>query len=93
MNLFVTAIATLSGPGGSTTTLRTFDASNGQILLEKRMHPPETGALFNPIDMGNDITFSSDSPNFYVLSNSCTVSAIDGETGDFRWRWTSPDQG
>ncbi len=57
------------------------------------MHSPETGALFNPIYMGNDIAFSSDSPNFYILSNGYTVSAIDGGTGDFRWCWTSPDQG
>ncbi|KAF8153864.1 hypothetical protein B0H34DRAFT_661928 [Crassisporium funariophilum] len=83
-------VATLSGPGGS--TLRTFDALTGQLVVEKRLHPPARGALSEPLYLGKHVTFSSDSTNLYVLSNGCTVSCIDGNTGDINWSWTSPDQ-
>lgn len=57
------------------------------------MHPPERAALLDPVNIGNDVIFSSDSSNIYVLSNGRAVGAIEGETGGFKWRWTSQNQG
>ena len=83
-------MATLSGPGGS--TLRTFDALTGQLLVEKRLHSPEIGLLSEPIFIGKHVIFSPGSTDIYVLSNGYTVTNIDGRTGDVNWSWTSPDQ-
>jgi hypothetical protein len=85
---FFAVIATLSGAGGA--TLRTFSATSGAIVLEKKLHPSEAGAV---IDLGQDVVFSPSSADLYVLTNGHTVSALDGETGEVRWRWTSADQG
>ncbi|CAA7264034.1 unnamed protein product [Cyclocybe aegerita] len=82
-------VATLSGPGGS--TLRTFDSLNGQLIVEKRLHPPEAGALSEPF-MGKHVVFSPDSTDLYVLSNGCTVTCTDGISGETKWTWTSADQ-
>ncbi len=81
----------LSGPGGS--TLRTINATNGQLLYEKRIHPPEIGTISEPVYIGKDVVFSHHSADLYVLSNGYTVSAIDGNTGNLKWRWTAPDKG
>ncbi|KAF8963227.1 hypothetical protein BDZ97DRAFT_1038548 [Flammula alnicola] len=84
-------VATLSAPGGA--TLRTFDALTGQLLLEKRLHAPEVGALSEPLHFGKHIIFSPNPTDLYVLSNGCTVRNINGSTGEVKWTWTSPDQG
>ena len=83
-------MATLTGPGGS--TLRTFDALTGQLLVEKRLHLPELGILSEPIFIGKDIIFSPDSTDIYVLSNGYTVTNINRETGNVKWSWSSEDQ-
>ena len=83
-------MATLSGPGGS--TLRTFDALTGQLLVEKRLHLPEIGLPSEPVFIGKHVIFSLDSTDIYVLSNGYTVTNIDSETGDVKWSWSSPDQ-
>jgi len=84
-------VATLSGPGGA--TLRNFNVLTGELLLEKRLHKPDGGALSEPIYLGKDVIFSPHSSDLYVLSNGCTISSIDGNTGNVNWNWTSPDQG
>ncbi|PPQ71078.1 hypothetical protein CVT25_007866 [Psilocybe cyanescens] len=86
-------IATLSGPGGS--TLRTFSALSGTLLLEKRLHHPSVGALSEPSHLGKEVLFDDDDNNetLYVLSNGCTISSINGTSGETLWTWTAPDQG
>ncbi|KAF9528732.1 hypothetical protein CPB83DRAFT_813238 [Crepidotus variabilis] len=84
-------IATLSGPGGA--TLRTFRALNGQLLLEKRLHLPASGALSEPFHFGKDVIFSPNSDQLYVLTNGCSISAINSITGELTWHWEAPDQG
>ncbi|KAF4611826.1 hypothetical protein D9613_004025 [Agrocybe pediades] len=86
-----TTVATLSGPGGA--ILRNFNALTGELLLEKRLHKPEIGALSEPLHLGKDVVFAPHSNQMYVLSNGCTISCIDGSTGEVIWSWTSPDQG
>ena len=88
--LLSAAVATLSGPGGS--TLRTFDALTGQLHVEKRLHLPEFGLLSEPLFIGKHVIFSPGSPDIYVLSNGYTVTNINGKTGDVKWSWSSPDQ-
>ena len=84
------AVATLSGPGGS--TFRTFDALTGQLLVEKRLHLPEMGLPSEPVFIGKHVIFSPDSTDIYVLSNGYTVTNINSETGEVNWSWSSPDQ-
>ena len=84
------AVATLSGPGGS--TLRTFDALTGQLLIEKRLHLPEFGLPSEPAFIGKHVVFSPRSADIYVLSNGRTVTNIDGKTGDVKWSTSSPDK-
>ncbi|PPQ95955.1 hypothetical protein CVT26_016121 [Gymnopilus dilepis] len=84
-------ITTISGPGGA--TLRSFDALTGNLLLEKRLHKPELGALSTPISLGKHVTSLPNSKDLYILTNGCTVTSIDGTTGEVKWTWTSPDQG
>jgi ER membrane protein complex subunit 1 len=83
-------VASLSGPGGS--TLRTFDSLAGHLLLEKRLHSPETGRLFEPSDLGVSIAFVPNSSQLLVLTNGHTLRSIDGKTGEIKWSWTSEDQ-
>jgi hypothetical protein len=88
-------IATLSGPGGS--TLRTFNVLTGHLLLEKRLHAPHTGTLFEPGDLGLGIAFvPSSTPNeseqLLVLTSGHTLRRVDARTGEVVWSWTSEDQ-
>ena len=83
-------MATLSGPGGS--TLRTFDALTGRLLIEKRLHLPEIGIPSEPVFLGKQVIFSPISTDIYVLSNGYTITNIDGKTGDVKWRVSSPDK-
>ena len=84
------AVATLSGPGGS--TFRTFDALTGELLIEKRLHLPEIGLPSEPVFIGKHVVFSPESTDIYVLSNGYTVTNINSETGEVNWSWSSPDQ-
>ncbi|KAF9473948.1 DUF1620-domain-containing protein [Pholiota conissans] len=84
-------VATLSAPGGA--TLRTFDTITGDLLLEKRMHAPETGALSEPAHFGKDVVFALNSTDLYVLTNGCTVTKLNGTTGEVMWSWSSEDRG
>lgn len=85
------AVAALSGPGGS--TLRTFDALTGDLVLEKRMHAPEQGTLYEPESLGNSIAFVPGSNNLLVLTSGHTLAYVDGKTGETLWKWSSEDQG
>jgi hypothetical protein len=83
-------IATLSGPGGS--TLRTFDAISGTLIIEKQLHTPEVGHLSEPHHLGKHVVFSPDEEGIYVLSDGHTVSHVHSATGELNWTWSSPDQ-
>ncbi|KAF8872794.1 hypothetical protein CPB84DRAFT_1854287 [Gymnopilus junonius] len=84
-------VTTLSGPGGS--TLRNFNALTGELLLEKRLHLPQLGALSTPISLGKHVISSPESKDLFILTNGCTVTSLNGTTGEVNWKWTSPDQG
>ncbi|KAF7979908.1 hypothetical protein HWV62_40304 [Athelia sp. TMB] len=84
-------VAALSGPGGS--TLRTFDVVSGDLLLEKRMHAPEQGTLYEPESLGTSIAFVPGSDNLLVLTSGHTLASVDGKTGETLWKWSSEDQG
>ncbi|KAF8829541.1 hypothetical protein HHX47_DHR3000530 [Lentinula edodes] len=82
-------VASLSGPGGA--TLRSFNVFNGDMLLERRLHGPETGLLVQPNNLGTFIAFGKQSNEIYTLTNGATVNSINGET--ISWSWTSGNQG
>ncbi|KAJ3930511.1 MAG: DUF1620-domain-containing protein [Lentinula lateritia] len=82
-------VASLSGPGGA--TLRSFNVFNGDMLLERRLHEPETGLLVQPNNLGTFIAFGKQSNEIYTLTNGATVNSING--GTISWSWTSGDQG
>ncbi|TFY78833.1 hypothetical protein EWM64_g5179 [Hericium alpestre] len=83
-------VATLSGPGGS--TLRTFDSSTGHLILEKRLHKPDTARILEPSDVGTAISFpSDDTSDVLALTSAYTIRRI-SSSGNVVWTWTSPDQ-
>ncbi|KZT68592.1 DUF1620-domain-containing protein [Daedalea quercina L-15889] len=82
-------VAAVSGTGGA--TLRLLDASNGDLLAERRLHKPEFGRLFDPETSGSTIAFDSEG-DVYVLSNAHVVRRIDGKTAEVKWSWSAPDQ-
>lgn len=89
-------VAVLSGPGGA--TLRTFDALTGGLVIEKRLHEPALGKLFEPADLGSQIAFPSkaDGPSkddAYILTDGHALRSIDCLTGQLKWQWLSEDQG
>lgn len=88
---FIIVIATLSGAGDP--TLRTFNAISGEVVLEKKVHSSAARAFIEPLHIGTDVIFSPSSSDLYVLTDGYAVSVLDGETGEFKWRWDSPDQG
>lgn len=76
-------VVSLSGPGGS--ILRSFDVSNGDLLLEKQLHEPDTGLLIQPSSLGTFIAFGNSTQDIYTLTNARVVSFIsNGETS-----WTT----
>ncbi|KAF5367352.1 hypothetical protein D9615_010290 [Tricholomella constricta] len=84
-------LATLSGPGGA--NFRLFNASNGAIHLEKRLHAPETGHLAEPHHLGTYVAFGgSGDEEIYVLSDGHVVRRLDRNTGEAQWTWTAEDQ-
>ncbi|EGO03055.1 hypothetical protein SERLA73DRAFT_103134 [Serpula lacrymans var. lacrymans S7.3] len=91
-------IVSLSGPGGA--TLREFDLFKGHLLLEKRLHDPLLGHLWEPSNLGTSIistgaSSSSDSSSSTILAltNGDTLTSINSSTGETHWEWTSPDKG
>ena len=84
-------ITTLSGQSGA--TLRSFDASTGHVISERRLHPPTEGVTSQPPQFGNYVAYAADRPtDLLVLTNGYIVSHIDGSTGETKWTWAAPDQ-
>lgn len=85
-------VAVLSGPGGA--TLRSFDVLKGHLILEKKLHAPESGQIAEPNHLGTAIAFapSIDHPDIFVLTNGHTIRSVDGTTGEAKWTWVSPDR-
>ncbi|KAI0772317.1 DUF1620-domain-containing protein [Trametes elegans] len=85
-------VATLSGVGGA--YLRLFDVTQGDLLLEQRLHSSETGRLFEPTTLGAAVAFGEGehASDLYVLTNGHTLRNVDRNTGDVRWGWSAPDQ-
>lgn len=85
-------VAALSGVGGA--NLRLFDAIEGDLLLETRLHNPETGRLFEPETLGTAISFGSgeQAGDVFVLTDGHVLRSIDRRTGDVKWGWSAPDQ-
>ncbi|KIK60873.1 hypothetical protein GYMLUDRAFT_96989 [Collybiopsis luxurians FD-317 M1] len=87
-------VASLSGAGGA--TLRSFNVLNGELLLEKRLHDPETGLLIQPNYLGTFVAFGNTTRDLYTLTNGRTVTYISSDVnysngGDIVWTWTSED--
>lgn len=89
--LHVIVVVTLSGPGGS--HLRSYDAATGHLIFDSLLHMPNTGRLFEPPNIGQDVKFSVDkSSDLFALTNAYTVRRVDGLTGETKWTWRSEDQ-
>ncbi|EIW74996.1 DUF1620-domain-containing protein [Coniophora puteana RWD-64-598 SS2] len=89
-------VSTLSGPGGA--TLRAYDANDGALLLEKRLHDPLLGKLHDPGNLGTrllhlDESGEAPSETILALTNGYTVHSLDATTGETRWTWVASDQG
>ncbi|KAI0318194.1 DUF1620-domain-containing protein [Amylostereum chailletii] len=82
-------VLSLSGPGGS--TLRTFEATTGHLLAEKRLHPPHEARLLEPADFGVAAAFVPGEPDAFVLTSGHTLRRVDS-TGNVQWTWSSLDQ-
>ncbi|KAI9058646.1 DUF1620-domain-containing protein [Trametes sanguinea] len=85
-------VAALSGVGGA--YLRLFDATDGALLLETRLHSPESGRLFEPQDLGTAVAFGvgEQAQDVYVLTDGHVLRCIDRSTGEVKWGWSAPDQ-
>ncbi|KAF8577387.1 DUF1620-domain-containing protein [Ramaria rubella] len=84
-------VATLSGPGGA--HLRSYDAINGHLVFDSRLHKPDTGRLLEPVSIGQDLAFSVDrTSDLFALTNANTVRRVNGLTGETNWEWTSEDR-
>ncbi|GBE86822.1 hypothetical protein SCP_1000640 [Sparassis crispa] len=81
-------VAAVSGSGGA--TLRLFDALTGDLRVEKRLHRPDAGRLFEPETLGTAIAFEKD--DVFVLSNGHILRRVDSKTGELKWCWASPDE-
>ncbi|KAJ3711601.1 DUF1620-domain-containing protein [Lentinula raphanica] len=82
-------VASLSGPGGA--NLRSFNVLNGEMLLEKSLHRPNTGFLIQPNSLGTYIAFGKQTREIYTLTNGRTVNLVNGS--DISWTWTAEEQG
>lgn len=75
-------------------TLRTLNVLTGDLIVEKRLHKPELGKLFEPADLGSHIVFPFASSNdAVVLSEGYVLRGIDVATGQEKWKWAAEDQG
>lgn len=88
---FPAAVISLSGPGGA--TLRTFDYSTGQLILEKQLHTPHESYRLRAgnFESGTAVAFMEQSRDIIVLTNGHNVQRV-GETGKVHWVWESPDK-
>ena len=81
---FCLVVVTLSGVGGS--VLHVFDALEGTIIHEKRLHHPQHGQLYSQRSLGVDVAFDTskttedgqEAKDLFVLTNGHTVHRIDG---------------
>ena len=95
---FYLVVVTLSGVGGS--VLHVFDALEGTIFHEKRLHHPQNGQPYSQRSLGVDVAFDTlkttedgqEAKDLFVLTNGHTVHRIDGTSGDLIWSWTAPEQ-
>ncbi|KAL5498433.1 hypothetical protein ACEPAH_2575 [Sanghuangporus vaninii] len=90
-------VVSLSGPGGS--TFRSFDTVTGDLILERRLHSPQDGQLFEPADIGVHLVFADvdvatagSSVEVFALSNGYTVRRVDVASGKVTWEWSSGDK-
>lgn len=91
VHLSLIVVVTLSGPGGA--TLRSYEASTGQLVFETQLHKPEAGRLGEPASIGQSVVFSVDkTSDILVLTNAHTVRRVDGSNGRPKWEWTLEDQ-
>jgi hypothetical protein len=82
-------VAALSGIGGS--HLRVFDSTDGDLILEKKLHSHRTDRLSEPRQSGVSVAFATDgSLNMFVLTNGHTLYHMNA-AGGIKWAWTSPD--
>lgn len=90
--LCLTVVVSLSGPGGS--RIRVFDITNGQLIVEKQLHPPEEGVLTEPLNAGASLAFAGipNTPDIVVLTNGHTVHNLPGTESGKVWTWKSQDQ-
>lgn len=88
---FAAAVVSLSGPGGA--TLRIFEYSTGQLILEKQLHGPHEDHRLHTghFENGTSVTFIEQSRDIVVLTNGHNVQRV-GETGKVHWVWESPDK-
>ncbi|KAI0292365.1 hypothetical protein B0F90DRAFT_1770565 [Multifurca ochricompacta] len=84
-------VVSLSGSGGS--TLRTFDYSTGQLILEKRLHSPYSDHLLHrdDVDIGTAFAFLEESQDIFTLTSAHIVQRV-SEMGRVHWVWESPDK-
>ncbi|KAI0651032.1 DUF1620-domain-containing protein [Trametes meyenii] len=85
-------VAALSGVGGA--YFRLFDAMDGDLLLERKLHSPESGRLLEPETLGVALEFGLGERvnDVYVLTDGHVLRNIDRRAGEVRWGWTAPDQ-
>ncbi|KAL4246361.1 ER membrane protein complex subunit 1 [Abortiporus biennis] len=77
-------VAALSGPGGA--VLRIFDSLAGHLIFEKSLHPPESGRLFEPANVGVALAFdANENKDVYALSDGHTIRRVNGQTGETSW--------
>jgi hypothetical protein len=88
---FPPAVVSLSGPGGA--TLRTFDYSTGQMILENPLHRPLEGYRLHIVNFEDStaVAFMEQSRDIVVLTNGHNVQRV-GETGKVHWVWESPNK-
>ncbi|KAI0820139.1 DUF1620-domain-containing protein [Trametes gibbosa] len=85
-------VAVLSGVGGA--YLRLFDAIEGDLLLETRLHTPDVGRLLEPDNTGTAISFGCEEQagQVFVLTDGHILRSVDRLSGEVKWGWSAPDQ-
>ncbi|THH31554.1 hypothetical protein EUX98_g2645 [Antrodiella citrinella] len=82
-------VASLSGPGGA--TFRILDVHSGVLIVERQLHTPESGRLFEPTSLGIGLAPSAES-DVFILTDGHQLRRVDGQSGDVQWEWASQDQ-
>ncbi|EUC67732.1 hypothetical protein RSOL_558170, partial [Rhizoctonia solani AG-3 Rhs1AP] len=85
------ALASISGPGGS--YVRLFESFSGNLLWERQLHPPSSGRLLEPANLGVDVVFWHELSDIdaYVLTKGITVSRLEGKSSKTVWSWNTDD--